>query len=503
MKQLYYRGVLTSCNYTCGYCPFAKHAPSPAEVLRDQHALVAFTDAVARLPLDERLLILLTPYGEGLIHPHYAVAMARLSNLPQVEAVSVQTNLSIEAETLLERLKTAGAQFHKIKLWATYHPTMTDVITFSQKVNALSKHVDLCAGMVAAPTPEALCEARALRDKLHPSVYLWLNALAKHKRRYTSAQIEALCAIDPFFDYEFNKLRPSPECRAGKTAFFIEADGEIKPCHMVKKNLGHFLKDGLDALVATPTCRRPICDCYLAYNNVPDPRLEQFFGRTLPFRLPEKRAVKALFLDIDGTLCPGGTVNEKTLKSLEYLSQCAKLYFATARSYDNVRRQFRALLPFFSGGVFSNGAHVVDFDAQTDEAPSGGIDLSFIEDAHPPQWRVDSCAGKTVRLVIPAGHAGRLPTVPPDSRMVYDGGKAYLQPAAADKLSGILHLCARYNWRSTDIMTVGDSDTDAAMLAHFPLSVAMPSAPPTIRAHCGYTLDLELLGTVLLCRKTL
>ena len=45
--SILYRGPLSSCNYGCDYCPFAKHHETAAELARDRRALERFIDWVA------------------------------------------------------------------------------------------------------------------------------------------------------------------------------------------------------------------------------------------------------------------------------------------------------------------------------------------------------------------------------------------------------------------------------------------------------------------------
>jgi hypothetical protein len=42
--SILYRGPLSSCNYACAYCPFAKRRESSAELTRDRAALARFLD---------------------------------------------------------------------------------------------------------------------------------------------------------------------------------------------------------------------------------------------------------------------------------------------------------------------------------------------------------------------------------------------------------------------------------------------------------------------------
>ncbi len=61
-----YRGPLTSCNYSCGYCPFAKRQESEAWLLKDQQSLIRFTEWIQSQSA-HRWKILFTPWGEALV----------------------------------------------------------------------------------------------------------------------------------------------------------------------------------------------------------------------------------------------------------------------------------------------------------------------------------------------------------------------------------------------------------------------------------------------------
>src|SRR5581483_6712877 len=95
--RILYRGPLSSCNYACGYCPFAKRAESPAELAHDRDCLERFVNWVAGRTAD-RIGVLFTPWGEALVRRWYQDALARLTNLPYVRKAAVQTNLSCKLE---------------------------------------------------------------------------------------------------------------------------------------------------------------------------------------------------------------------------------------------------------------------------------------------------------------------------------------------------------------------------------------------------------------------
>src|SRR5947207_305133 len=113
--SILYRGPLSSCNYGCTYCPFAKHSDSDAEHANDASALKRFVQWVRQRDGDD-LSIFFTPWGEALIRSRYQQAVIQLTGLSNVENVVAQTNLSCRLDWIEECDKS------KLALWATYHP---------------------------------------------------------------------------------------------------------------------------------------------------------------------------------------------------------------------------------------------------------------------------------------------------------------------------------------------------------------------------------------------
>src|ERR1043165_3217475 len=91
--SILYRGPLSSCNYGCDYCPFAKHTETDAEHAADGRALDRFV-AWVRGRQGDHISILFTPWGEALIRKGYQRALVELTNLPNVDKAAIQTNLS-------------------------------------------------------------------------------------------------------------------------------------------------------------------------------------------------------------------------------------------------------------------------------------------------------------------------------------------------------------------------------------------------------------------------
>ena len=65
-----YRGPLSSCNYDCHYCPFAKRHETAAELAEDRRALERFLEW-AKGYSQAMLSIFFTPWGEALTRRWY------------------------------------------------------------------------------------------------------------------------------------------------------------------------------------------------------------------------------------------------------------------------------------------------------------------------------------------------------------------------------------------------------------------------------------------------
>ncbi|MDP9795377.1 hypothetical protein J2S43_003889 [Catenuloplanes nepalensis] len=251
-----YRGPLASCNYDCPYCPFAKRADPPELLRADRAALHRFADWVAATT-DRRLSVLFTPWGEGLTRSWYRETITRLSHLPHVDRVAIQTNLAARTGWLADADRDTAA------LWTTYHPgqvTRDRFLARCRELDALG--VRYSVGVVGLP--EHLAEARALRALLAPHVYLWVNAADGHV--YTADEEAAWTALDPRFG---DSARPHPSrglpCHAGETAISVLGDGTVRRCHFVAASIGNLYDGTWRAALRPRTCPNDACDCHIGY----------------------------------------------------------------------------------------------------------------------------------------------------------------------------------------------------------------------------------------------
>lgn len=279
--SILYRGPLSSCNYGCEYCPFAKRSETAAQLTVDRKALERFVDWVAARHADQ-IGILFTPWGEALIHPWYQQAMARLSHLPQVVKVAIQTNLSCG----LDWVDRCDKQ--KLGLWTTYHPTEVDRDRFVRQCWELDRRgVRFSVGIVGLKEHQA--EAQALRQELPAHIYLWVNAYKREPNYYSTLEIERFTAIDPLFPIN-NQIHPSlgKSCRAGDSAIAVDGDGTMRRCHFIPAAIGNIYASDFEQNLMPSPCTNQTCRCHIGYVHMHELGLYEVFGSGILERIPEK-----------------------------------------------------------------------------------------------------------------------------------------------------------------------------------------------------------------------
>ncbi|MGW0604875.1 STM4011 family radical SAM protein [Streptomyces sp. NPDC002644] len=274
---LLYRGPLASCDYDCPYCPFAKRRDTPDQLRADRAALERFTDWVAARTEDS-LSVLFTPWGEGLVRSWYRRAMVRLSHLPHVRRVAIQTNLSCRTDWLAE------ADPDTLALWCTYHPGQTPYDRFLAKTHDLTaRGVRFSVGVVGLP--DHLDHARRLRADLPERVYLWVNAADGHA--YSDAEAERWTALDPLFPYSRHPHRSGGlPCRTGESVVSVDGDGTVRRCHFVRAELGNLYDDSFRAALRPRACPLAVCDCHIGYVHLETLPLYDVFAGGVLERIP-------------------------------------------------------------------------------------------------------------------------------------------------------------------------------------------------------------------------
>jgi len=279
--SILYRGPLSSCNYACTYCPFAKTKNTREELADDARKLERFTDWVEGRT-DRNIGILFTPWGEAMIRKHYQRAMARLSRMPNVRKVAVQTNLSCRSYDWVEECDTSS-----MALWATYHPTQTTMERFLGVCEELTgRGVRYSVGVVGFK--EAFEDIEEMRRRLPEGVYMWVNAYKRQKDYYTEADIQRVEAVDPLFRFN-TRYHPSlgKACQGGLSAFSVDGDGVARRCHFIKSPIGNVYDEDFDRALEPKPCTNETCGCHIGYVHMDELGLYDVFGDGLLERVYE------------------------------------------------------------------------------------------------------------------------------------------------------------------------------------------------------------------------
>lgn len=279
--SILWRGPLDSCNYGCGYCPFAKHPSRPEVLARDRQDFTRFIEWVRDHP-DRPLRILCTPWGEALVHAWYREGLAALSHLPQVRQVGIQTNGSASWNWL------ADAVAERLGLWITWHPTEITAERFvAQLAPVFAAGVPCSIGGVGVPAHVPLLED--LRHRLPAAVPMWINAL-RPLPAYQPDELARLTRIDPHFDLTLRAhASRGKSCRTGNAVITVDGDGDVRRCHFVDDVFGNLYRDGLASILAERPCPRRQCDCFIGFAHLEELDLARVYGDGLLPRIRQGR----------------------------------------------------------------------------------------------------------------------------------------------------------------------------------------------------------------------
>jgi len=277
--SILYRGPLSSCNYGCDYCPFAKRIETVSELAHDRACLERFLAWVGGRSADS-IGVLFTPWGEALVRRWYQDALASLTRTPHVRKAAIQTNLSCK----LDWLDACDAA--RLALWCTFHPTETTRERFLAKCHELhARGVRFSVGVVGLK--EHFAEIADLRRELPADVYLWVNAYKRHPDYYTSEMVETLTRLDPMFpvNNKCHRSRGEP-CRAGTTVVSVDGDGTIRRCHFIREPIGNLYAPDFESCLVERPCTNDNCGCHIGYVHLDRLRLYETFGDGVLERVP-------------------------------------------------------------------------------------------------------------------------------------------------------------------------------------------------------------------------
>lgn len=264
-----YRGPLSSCNYDCSYCPFAKTTNSKEELAIDKANLLKFVSWIKNRK--ETFELLFAPWGEALVRKYYQEALIELSHFKNVKKITVQTNLS-STLTWLKKVNTKT-----FSLWTTFHPTQISIDKFANKSLELEKlGIRHSVGFVALK--EELETLETLREKISPNIYVWANAFKREKNYYSETEIQRILKVDSLFTINKKTYTSLGEkCSAGFTSFSVDGDGNISRCNFIKEIIGNIYINNFHKSLFPKLCIVEECKCYIGYIHLEKLKLQEVY----------------------------------------------------------------------------------------------------------------------------------------------------------------------------------------------------------------------------------
>lgn len=277
--NILYRGSLSSCNYDCDYCPFAKTSNTLSELQQDEAEVHRFLEWVTNQPT--RISLLFTPWGEALVHRYYRRTLVKISHLPNISRVSIQTNLSAPIEDLLD------CNRNTLALWTTFHPSQVTLDSFLSRCLELDRaQIPYSIGVVGLK--EHLGMLEHLREAVPSNIYIWVNAYKRKPDYYSNIDLSRIHNVDPYFDLNRPEYPSAGQpCSAGETSFSVDGSGTIRRCHFLKDTLGNIYRDDIQTLLRPRACSAATCGCYIGYIHQPALRLTELYGNGLLARIPQ------------------------------------------------------------------------------------------------------------------------------------------------------------------------------------------------------------------------
>jgi MoaA/NifB/PqqE/SkfB family radical SAM enzyme len=277
-----YRGPLSSCNYACAYCPFAKRNETHQQLEGDRQALHRFLDWIGK-QRHRRFGVIFTPWGEALIRKWYQEALIRLTHMPHVDRAVAQTNLSCGLDWV------SRCRIHRLALWATFHPSEVERSRFVAKVKEL-RALGIRLSVGAVGIREHLGHIQRLREEIPSDVYMWVNAYKRTPSYYEMEDVDLLARIDPLFPLNNQRHSSLGEpCWSGETSFTVDGEGVIRRCHFIGEPLGRITDPDWESALRPRVCTNATCGCHIGYVHLKRLNLYDVFGDGVLERIPDGR----------------------------------------------------------------------------------------------------------------------------------------------------------------------------------------------------------------------
>lgn len=481
--ELTYRGSLKSCNYKCPYCPFSKSKSSKFELEKDQLELIEFFKNV---DIKKRNRIFIVPYGEALIHKYYRDEIEKNLMKTNIEAIGIQTNLSLDIISWIKELNKKNIPMEKLHLWITCHFNQINYDEFILKIKKIHCDISISVGVVGIP--EDYEKILKLRKDIPKEVYLWINEYSQLKREYRDIEIEKFQRIDPIFNRK-KEIDMSKLCSCGENNYFVEGDGKVRFCNRNPKILGRFEKNNY---IHKNNCQKKTCDCYLSFSKFSSD-IFNFFGDKKLYRIPEKKVIENIFFDIDGTIVINGSIDKNIKETMAYLYEKGyNLYFITDLPFEIAMKKCRDIKKYFKGGIFDCGAHISMEDIEIYE--TFNIDTQEFHNKILKTYKKDNNFYKILlkKLDINIQNISLFKGIP--NIIVKEGVNKY---SALKKISTILKMDIN------KILVVGNGINDIILFKNIKNSICVFNGNTKAKKVSKYILNIDQIPFILKNKKRL
>jgi hydroxymethylpyrimidine pyrophosphatase-like HAD family hydrolase len=405
-----------------------------------------------------------------------------------VEGISCQTNLSFQPQSFIRRIQECHADVSKIKLWASFHPEMTEVDTFIEKVHQLyDAGIALCVGVVGSERNKDTIAI--LRRRLDKRIYLFVNVLQGRSSLLHKDDISFFTSIDPLFLYDYKNVKADIRyCSGGRETVFVNHKGAVYPCPRNPVKTGD-ITDRKSFI--KPVCLKERCDCYIAYSNLPDTRLSRMMGEGILFRIPEKRKMEAIFFDIDGTLTSSaGQVSDDCKEAIVLLSKSVPLYLSTALPLVSAKRRLGHLFNRFVGGIFADGGHIC-YRGKEEYIPLTPLLDIQNKGCGVREYTANGHIYKYVLKTPSAKHAEALMKElgGQNYHLYHKGAFLAITDKKAGKKNGLETICRNERINTANVAAIGNTAHDSSMLSAVGYPCAVLHAEEALKQIAGYILN--------------
>jgi phosphoglycolate phosphatase (TIGR01487 family) len=201
--------------------------------------------------------------------------------------------------------------------------------------------------------------------------------------------------------------------------------------------------------------------------------------------------LRAVALDLDGTLTGDGRVSEPALRAVaDWREQGMAALLVTGRILEELEREYPGLSHGFDAVVLENGAVLASAAGLRDLARP--VERELVQSLAAAGVRVRrgrvllACDARDAVATLEAIERLGL-----DCQLVHNRGALMVLPAGVSKGTGLTAALEELGISAHNVIAVGDAENDLALLEVAEIGVAVANAVPSLRRHADVVLERE------------